>query len=240
MKTFVLIHGACHGGWAWDKLAPKLQNAGYAVYAPTLIGMGDRADLLSSKITMQQHVDEIVQLISGENLHEVILVGHSYAGLIIAAVNEAVPERISQLVFLDSYIPEDGKTGMEIIGQEYQESWQHVADKYGKGWVMPTDERSIDVWGVTDPEVRAYLLPKITDFSLNFMKTRIFLTFHFDNVKKTYIRCTKPSYCYQLMYPFFERAEQAEWPIYKIDSDHEPMLTATDELAEILLQIAKN
>lgn len=237
MKTFVLIHGACHGGWAWDKLKPKLEQAGYEVFAPTLPGC-ESPQTLIKEITLQDHVDAVINLIREKNLSNIILVGHSYAGLVITAVNEIIPERIAKLVFLDAYIPTNGKTGMEILTAQDQQSWQRMADQVGEGWQHPRDDKSIDLWGVTDPKVREWLLPRIVSFSLNFMKTPIFLSEHFVKVPKIYIRCTKPSYCYDLMEPFYQEAQKAGWPIYKINSDHEPMLTATNELAQILLELA--
>lgn len=238
MKNFVLIHGACHGGWCWTKVAEQLRSHDFTVYTPTLTGMGERVHLLNESVTIQTHIDDIVNVLRYEDLSDVILVGHSYAGLIIPAVNEAVPEKISQLIFLDSYIPAHGKTGFEILEKEYQDSWQYVAQVSGNGWRMPAGEDSLDIWGVKEPEIRKFLLFKITDFSINFLRTPIFFTKHFENVKKSYIRCTQPCYVNDLMLPFYHQAKNQGWPIYKIDTGHEPMLTTPTELTKILLEIA--
>lgn len=237
IPTFLFVHGACHGGWCWKELVPLLQPQINKIYTPTLTGCGERIHLLTRDITLQTHIDDIVNVIRYEDLNNVILIGHSYAGLIIPAVYEAVSDRINQLVFLDSYIPASGKTGFDILEPQYQEQWQYVAQTQGQGWLMPANENSLDVWGVSNQAIRDFLLPKITDFSINFLKTPIFLTELFEQANKTYIRCTRPNYVNELMSPFYLQAQRNQWPIYEIDSDHEPQLTAPKQLAEILLKI---
>ena len=108
-KTFVLIHGASHGGWCYDRVATILRSQGHQVFTPTLAGVAERVSMDARRINLTTHVDEVVELFEREDLRDVVLCGHSYGGMVIGAVADQIPERISNLVFLDAVVPEDGK-----------------------------------------------------------------------------------------------------------------------------------
>src|SRR6202142_823809 len=114
MATFVLVHGAWFGGWCWQKVIPLLESAGHEVYAPTLTGLAERASELSPEVGLDTHIQDIVGLLEEKNLHGVILVGHSYAGMVITGVVDQVPERIAHLVYLDTFVPRDGESMASI------------------------------------------------------------------------------------------------------------------------------
>jgi pimeloyl-ACP methyl ester carboxylesterase len=113
-KTFVLVHGAWHGGWCFSRVAALLRLSGHIVYTPTLTGLGERSHLYSPAINASTHVQDIVNVIEFEDLEDVILVGHSYAGQIITKVADTLPERVAQLVYLDGYVGEDGKSSLDM------------------------------------------------------------------------------------------------------------------------------
>jgi pimeloyl-ACP methyl ester carboxylesterase len=110
MATFVLVHGAWHGGWCWRRVSDHLHALGHVVFAPTLTGLGDRSHLYSGDINLTTHVTDIANLLNWEDLHDVVLCGHSYAGMVITGVAEAAPERIASLVYLDAFLPADGQS----------------------------------------------------------------------------------------------------------------------------------
>ena len=110
MSTFLLVHGAWHSGRCWDRVVPLLESAGHRVFAPSLTGFGDKAHLLSPEVGLDTHIDDIAGLIEDNALDEVVLVGHSYAGLVISSVANRLPQRIAHLVYLDAMVPEDGET----------------------------------------------------------------------------------------------------------------------------------
>lgn len=114
--TFVLVHGAYSGGWAWRKVAPLLRAAGHDVYVTTATGMGDRIHLAEPKINLDTYVTDVVNLLEYEELTDVTLVGHSYGGFIITGAAERVPARLKQLVYLDGLVPEDGQSNYQFWG----------------------------------------------------------------------------------------------------------------------------
>ena len=114
MAIFVLVHGGWHGGWCWQKVIPYLAAAGHAVYAPTLTGLAERASDLSPDVGSETHIQDVVGLLEEKNLQEVILVGHSYGGMVITGVVDQVPERIAHLVYLDTFVPRDGESMVDV------------------------------------------------------------------------------------------------------------------------------
>src|SRR5262249_21902502 len=114
MATFVLVHGAWHGGWCWQKVIPFLEAAGHEVHAPTLTGLAERASELSPDVGLDTHIQDIVGLLEEKNLNGVILVGHSYGGMVITGVVDQVPERIAHLVYLDTFVPRNGESMADV------------------------------------------------------------------------------------------------------------------------------
>src|SRR6266487_5695684 len=114
MATFVLVQGGWQGGWCWQKVIPFLEEASHEVYAPTLTGLAERASELSPDVGLATHIQEIVGEITEKNLHGVILVGHSSGGMVITGVVDQVPERIAHLVYLDTFVPRDGESMVDV------------------------------------------------------------------------------------------------------------------------------
>lgn len=100
-RTFVLVHGAWHGGWCWRRVADLLRTRGHRVFAPSLTGVGDRAHLFSKAISLQTHVEDILSVVETEELNDFVLVGHSYGGFVISGVADTLRERVSRYVYLD-------------------------------------------------------------------------------------------------------------------------------------------
>ncbi|MFT3838358.1 MAG: alpha/beta fold hydrolase [Myxococcaceae bacterium] len=111
--TFLLVHGAWHGGWCWRPLQKILEKAGATVFAPSLTGLGDRRHLLSEKVNLQTHVDDVVDLLESEELSDVTLVGHSYAGLVITGAAAKARERLAQVIYLDAFVPNPGQSMLD-------------------------------------------------------------------------------------------------------------------------------
>ena len=136
-KTYVLVHGAYGGGWTWRDVAAGLRTLGHAAWTPTLTGLGERAHLLSRQITVGTHIQDVAGLIEAEELNDVILVGHSYGGMVVTGVADRVPDRIQHIVYLDALIPEDGDTAFTVIPPDLADSRRTAAREQGRGVALP-------------------------------------------------------------------------------------------------------
>src|SRR5260221_1883583 len=125
-QTIVLVHGAWHGGWCYRRVADLLRGSGHRVYTPTLTGLGERSHLLTRSINLSTHITDITNLIRWEDLRQITLVGHSYGGMVVTGVADAMTDRGSALVYLDAFLPTDGKSFHDILPTE-------VADAQGRG-----------------------------------------------------------------------------------------------------------
>ena len=138
MATFAIVHGAWGGAWAWNKLVvPLLRKAGHDVYAITLTGLGDRAHLATPETDLNTHIQDVVNVLFYEDLHDVILAGHSYGGMVITGVADRVPERLQQLVYLDAATPSSGATLVDRAPARFAEMVA-AAEREGDGWRIPT------------------------------------------------------------------------------------------------------
>ena len=137
MATFVLVHGAWHGGWCWKRVTPLLRAAGHEVYAPTLTGLGERAHLLSRDVNLDTHIHDVVNLLDCEELTDVVLVGHSYAGIVIAGVATQRPGRVAHLVYLDAFVVRDGQSLEDLHTPEAVAGRQARVLAEGEGWRLP-------------------------------------------------------------------------------------------------------
>jgi pimeloyl-ACP methyl ester carboxylesterase len=114
MANFVLVHGAWIGGWCWRPNAQALRKAGHEVFTPTLTGLGERSHLMNPSINLDTHIADIVNVIKHEELSDVVLVGHSYGGMVVTGVADALAEKIRSLVYLDAFVPESGQALVDL------------------------------------------------------------------------------------------------------------------------------
>ncbi len=137
MTTYVLLHGGWAGGWQWQTVGDLLEKAGHKVYRPTLTGLGERVHLASPAVDLKTHIQDIVNTLVFEQIQDAILMGYSYSGMVIAGVAEAIPERIRHLIYLDAYVPQDGQSLADVLGDEVMGWMKQAADAYGDGWLIP-------------------------------------------------------------------------------------------------------
>jgi len=135
--TFVLVHGATAGGWEWKRAGQVLLDEGHVVYRPTLTGLGEREHLNSTEVDLQTHIDDVVNLILFEDLHDVVLTGHSYGGMVVTGVMDRIPERLRQVVFLDAAVPEDGQSIWDLFGGQGQDPERFKDGFMQVPWVQP-------------------------------------------------------------------------------------------------------
>jgi pimeloyl-ACP methyl ester carboxylesterase len=137
MATFVIVHGAWSGGHAWRWVRPLLRSGGHEVFTPALTGLGERSHLASAQADLETHVRDVIGVLEYEDLGEVVLVGHSYGGMVITGVTDRVPERLAQLVYLDAEVPMDGQSELDVLPPEERAGYEEAARSKGQGWRIP-------------------------------------------------------------------------------------------------------
>jgi pimeloyl-ACP methyl ester carboxylesterase len=234
MKNFILVHGAWHGSWVWHKIVPRLQQLKINVWCPTLAGFAERADNSSKNITLSDHICEIQNLIISNKLNDVVLIGHSYGGMVITGVANNLPERIAKLVYVDAIIPESNQSLLEIFGENHAYYAKVIS------FIPP---KTAQEFGLEDAEEIAWATAKYTKqplktFSekLNFSPENLF------NISKAYIACTKRCFDTKWNTVFQNAAATAKnrsWDYFELNTGHSCMLTMPDELAAIFLMFKK-
>jgi pimeloyl-ACP methyl ester carboxylesterase len=230
MATFVLVHGAWHGGWSWQPVAARLAAKGHTVYRPTLTGLGDRAHLISRDVDLATHIQDITSMLRFEDLHDVVLVGHSYAGMVITGVAAEVPERIARLVYYDAFVPADGDCALDLLSAHVAEHFVAQAEAEGDGWLMP--RRPLERLGVRDPEAKAWLQGRMVEHPLATYAAKLCVRPETRRLPSSYISCTDWS---RVLESQAERARRLGWPVQEIEADHEALATAPDLLTDAIL-----
>ena len=232
MSTFVLVHGAWHGGWCWDRVSPLLRAAGHEVHSPTLTGLSERAHLISPQVGLDTHVRDVVQLIDILQLQDVVLVGHSYAGQIVTAVADRRPEIVRMRMYVDAFVGSDGESARDLLPAAVEHHWAQSAADDGFGWLVPV--RKLSVLGVTEQTDIDWLTPRLTPHPWKTYTDRLHLTGAADRVPAAFVECVS------WMRVFREQAERARnlaWPVHELDTGHEAMVTEPRALADMLLTL---
>ncbi len=233
MSTFVLVHGAWHGGWAWQRVAPALRAAGHEVHAPTLTGVSDRAHLLSPAVGLGTHIQDVVALIEAHELDDVVLVGHSYAGQVVTGVADRLPARVGKRVYLDAFVGDDGEAAIDLLPETIAGHYRESVAGPGFGWLIPV--RSLAVLGVTREADLRWLGPRLTPHPWLSYTVPLRLTGAHESVPAAFAECTQ---WMRVFRPHADRAAARGWQVHHIPAGHEAMVTAPRELAGLLLTLA--
>ena len=228
--TYVLVHGAWHGGWCWAKVARLLRDAAQDVYTPTLTGLGERAHLARPEIDLETHIQDVVAVIEGEELRGVTLVGHSYGGMVISGVAARVANRISHLVYLDAFVPEAGKALLDYLGDRAA-AMREAAATQGEGWKLPSFPP--DRFGVTSQRDTEWLTRHLVPQPLKTFEQPLPAAGG-EKLKRTYIYCSNnPQGAFG---QFAERLrDDRKWTFHDVKTGHDAMVTAPGEIAKILM-----
>ncbi len=149
-RAFVLVHGAWGGSWMWARVARLLREAGCEVYTPSLTGIGERAHLATAETDLSTHLHDVLNTLRYEALSEVVLVGHSYGGMVVTGVADQAADRVATLVYLDAFVPQDGQALADLLGAEAR-----AAMLSGSDWRIAP--RTPQMQGMTDPEEIAWI-----------------------------------------------------------------------------------
>jgi pimeloyl-ACP methyl ester carboxylesterase len=232
--TFVLVHGAWHGGWCWQRVADRLRGAGHVVFTPTLTGLGERSHLLAAGIDLKTHITDVVNVMKWEQLADVVLCGHSYGGMVVSGVAEQMAPAIRSIVFLDAFVPKDGESAQDLTSAAVVEI-AHAAMQRGEITMPP---RAAEAFGVNAAD-RAWVDRLCVGQPIGTFTQKLALSGARDRIpRKSYIRAA--SYAN----PGFDRALAAaksnpEWRTYAVPCGHDVMVDAPERLTEILLEAAQ-
>ena len=231
---FLLIHGAWHGGWVWNEISEILRYQRYSVSTPTLTGLGEKKHLLSSKITIETFIEDVVNHIIFENLNNIILVGHSFAGSVISGVADRLKDRIQKLIYFDAMISIDGQKPFDITPKETVEQRIELAKKLGNNISIPAP--SADAFGVFDVKKSLLLEEKLTPHPLSAFQSKLILKNEIGNgIPLSYIFCKKP--IYKSLESSRKVVRKMKWPIFELNAGHDAMLTHPKETLNLLMKI---
>ncbi len=232
--TFVLVHGAWHGGWCWRRVSDLLTARGHEVFAPTLTGVGERAHLLSSAIGLDTHVADIVNVFEFEDIRDAVLVGHSYGGMVVTGVAERLPGRIKSIVYLDAFVPADNQSMLDIVSEERRKQIGEAAAKSGGLSVPPIPAA---VFKVNQAD-QAWVDSKCTIHPFKTMTDKVRTTGARERIaKKGYVRAADyPSPYFSMIYDKL-KADPA-WRSYALPCGHDVMVDMPERLTEILEEVA--
>lgn len=239
----VLVHGAWHGGWCWDKVRPLLEAAGHRVLTPTLSGLADGEPLRSPVPSLATHVADIVDLVEAERLRDVVLVGHSYGGMVITGAADALRDRIRHLVYLDAAVPADGQTFASFVPGIAQEDVLRREAAFRSmapdgSWLPPVPPGMV---GVSEPEDVEWLNRRMRPHPLRTWLDPIALPHGgHSGLPKTYVMAANPPTT-AMGYPRVAEIARrgGEWRCREIDCGHDMMVVDPEQTATFIAEAAE-
>ena len=238
MATYVLVHGGGHGGWCYQRVARILRAAGHDVYTPTLTGLGERAHLLDHRVDLNRHIEDVVAVLHFEDLRDVILVGHSYGGMVITGIADRAADRVGKLVYLDAANPVNGQSLVDVSCPiiEAVRPMGTVVD--GTELVLLPGPDAGLLYGVTDPADLAWMADRLTGHPWVCFEQRLELTNEdaLWAIPQYHVVCTSTLATRD---PELMARARAEGRLWDIDTGHDLMLTEPERTADALLQVAE-
>jgi pimeloyl-ACP methyl ester carboxylesterase len=237
MATYVLVHGGGHGGWCYQRVARLLRSAGHDVYTPTLTGLGERSHLLSPKIDLDLHITDVTAVLHFEDLRDVILVGHSYGGMVITGVADRAAERVGRVVYLDAANPVNGQSLLDVAGPMIEATRPAGQVVDGVELVLlPSPEAGL-FYGVTDRDDVAWMADRLTGHPWRCFEQPLRLTNEAARlaIPQYHIVCTSTLATRD---PELMEQARAAGRLWDIDTGHDLMITEPEFVADALLQVA--
>jgi len=256
-KTFVLVHGAWHGGWCWSRVAEPLRAMGHRVFTPTQTGVGERQHLLEPDITLNTFVQDVANVLLWEDLDDVILVGHSFGGLTITGVADILPQRLRHLVYVDAFILDSGITTFDTLPLDTVNRLRAAAEasaleslhdrrRHGKGLQTSTEQlRHVPAlpapkpktFGLTRPQDVAFVDERLTPQPLGVYESALHLNYPIgNNVPCLYLHCVQPPFAAMDGTCQWVKT-QTDWPCVDLPSCHDVMVADPQLLIDALLDL---
>jgi pimeloyl-ACP methyl ester carboxylesterase len=230
MTDYVLVHGAWHGAWCWKRVRDELVGRKHRVFTPSLTGLADRSHLLSRDVTLETHIADVANLIQYEELENIVLVGHSYGGVVVRHVADRMPGSVACLVYLDAFVPENGKSLIDYM-PDSEKSVRLSAMAEGDGWKIPP--LSAAHFAVNEADA-AWVDRQCTPHPLATFTTPAKLTGACDSINSIgYVLAGDYAGSFR---QFYDRAKERGWWRTELACGHDVMLDMPRQLAELLLQ----
>lgn len=233
--NIVLVHGAWHGGWGWKRLAPLLRGAGHEVLTPTLTGLGERTHLGGPQVNLETHIRDVLGVLEAEELENVMLLGHSYGGMVITGAADRAPQRIARLVYLDAFVPEDDRSLMDYVVPERGARFREEGERTGTVSPPPPS-----LWGVTDPADAAWgaRRDRPHPYASMWQPLRLANAAALARIPKAFIYCSSPAT--GSFDQFAERyRNDPQWRFFELATGHDAMILVPEKLAAVLLELAR-
>jgi pimeloyl-ACP methyl ester carboxylesterase len=238
VATYVLVHGGGHGGWCYQRVARLLRAAGHDIYTPTLTGLGERCHLLDDKVDLNRHVQDVVAVLHFEDLRDVILVGHSYGGMVITGIADKAADRVGRLVFLDAANPANGQSLVDVAGPVIEAVRPMGKVEDGMELVLLPGPDAGLLYGVHDPDDLAWMADRLTPHPWVCFSQPLELTNEAElwAIPQYHIVCTSTLATRD---PGLMGRARAEGRLWDIDTGHDLMITEPEKTADALLQVAE-
>ncbi|WP_421853504.1 alpha/beta fold hydrolase [Marinomonas sp.] len=230
-RDFVLVHGAGHGGWMWKRVRDQLHAKGHRVFTPTLTGLGERSHLMSADISLQTHIDDVVNVVKWEGLTDVVLVGHSYSGWVVSGAIEKLEGRVSAIVYLDAFLPDNGQRGMDFLNEQQMVAFEEAHQRGDVSRPGPTSA----ALKIQSPEDAKWVDSKITQQPIGVSFQVLELTGARERVaKKLYVRA--PLFPQPRFDAALERCQKdPTWETLVMENcGHDPMIDDPDAVVALL------
>jgi pimeloyl-ACP methyl ester carboxylesterase len=231
MATFLVAHGAWSAGWAWKKMRPRLRERRHELWTPTYTGLGERVHLASNDVKLDTHIEDVLKVLEFEDLRDVILIGHSYGGMVATGVADREPGRIARLVYLDAFVPEDGKCTLDYVVPERAASMRHEGER--TGFVTPPP---MALWGLTRRDDLDFVGAREVRHPYATMAQPIRLANHAEwrILPKTFVYCSSPAT--GSFDQFVEKyRNDPGWRVHELKTGHDAMILMPDEVTQLLL-----
>jgi pimeloyl-ACP methyl ester carboxylesterase len=234
MGTFVLIPGAWHGAWCYREVAQTLRARGHTVFPVTLTGVGERFHLGSADTNLSTHIQDVAAVMVSEELENVIVVGHSYAGMVVSGIAERYPQYLRALVYVDALVPEDGETMFDLTSTAFRAMAMEKAGQSSGGYLVAPP--SVEFLGV-DAAHAAWVGRRLTAHPIGTAMERLTLGAADPSIPRHYIACESPSISTTLLSK--ERVHRdPSWAIHSLDASHEAIINCPYTVSDILHDIA--
>lgn len=229
-QNVMFVHGSCHGGWCWKKLVQYLNPNEFNIFLPTLTGLGERSHLANEKTDLYTHIEDILQVFKYEDLSNVILIGHSYAGMVISGVAEVIPDKIKLLIYLDAYIPQDGKTAFDLVPGLMDLYKGRTMHDQNKPWLVKS--YTPHEFDISDTKDVQWVEPKLVPMPWH-THTQPLKIKNKESMKIPKAFVTSGAFG-EGMFQRQTEEEKNKWDYYELKRGHDVMITAPEELARIL------